>query len=363
MTSVRLALVSGCAAAACQPNVPPSRDGGDDGGPDAFVTCHHQPANLVVSTLAGCEQAGTSDGARLEARFDNPTNVALGSDGAVYVTDFDSGRLRKITVDGTTSTVVVRPEFVHPFGLAFADATTLYVETDDDDMGGHTNQTGTVWRVDVTTGDATVIARDLGRPRGLAVLSDGRIAMSDHMHHVVSLLDPTTGIATPLAGSLDVAGATNGSGAAALFAQPYDIVQLANGDLAVADLDNHKIRRITLTGEVTDLAGSGAQGTIDGPAAVAAFDSPQALAVRGNELYITDIHRFVVRRLASGVVTTIAGDGTAGWIDSDSSREARFYGVEGITAAAGDPRLIVADGNGGDGNPFHRIRVIDLGRL
>ena len=63
-----------------------------------------------------------------------------------------------------------------------------------------------------------------------------------------------------------------------------------------------------------------------------------------------------VRRIKDGVVKTIAGDGTRGWLDSDDPRGARFYGLEGIAADA--TRIIVTDGNRGDGRDFHRIRII-----
>src|SRR5436190_836478 len=86
--------------------------------------------------------------------------------------------------------------------------------------------TGTIWRIDPVAHTGVVIARDLGRPRGLAVLADGRIAMADYTHHVVTLLDPQTGTQTPLAGMFDIPGHANGLGRYAQFAQPYDLVVL-----------------------------------------------------------------------------------------------------------------------------------------
>jgi sugar lactone lactonase YvrE len=269
--------------------------------------------------------------------------------------------VRRLDVDGTTTTLVERGDFKSPFGLALAGDGTLFVETDDNDSGGHTIDTGTIWRVNPTTGAASVVARDLGRPRGLAVLADGRIAMSDHMHHVVSILDPATGLETVLAGMPDASGHANGTGTAARFAQPYDLVLLPDGDLAVADQDNHRIRRITLAGEVSDLAGSGAAGNIDGPVGVATFDGPQGLAIAGGALFVTDIRRFFVRRITGGSVATVAGDGTRGYLDAEEPRGARFYGIEGIDADA--TRLVIADGNRGDGNTYHRIRSVTLGAL
>ncbi|MEJ7601068.1 MAG: hypothetical protein WKG01_24405 [Kofleriaceae bacterium] len=336
----------------------------DGGVLDSAAACKHAAPDLAVSTLVGCASNGTADGARIDARFDNPTNVVIAADGTVYVTDFDSGRLRAVSPDGATRTVVYGQSFSHPFGAAFGPDGMLYVETDDNDQGGHSIETGTIWRVDITktNGNAAVVARDLGRPRGLVFLPDGRIAMADHMHHVVSILDPATGVVSPLAGALDVAGYQNATGVAARFAQPYDVVRLPDGDLVVSELDNHRLRRITLAGVVTDYAGTGVAGNLDGPIAVATFDGPQGLALGADgAIYVTDIRKFFIRRIKDGIVKTVAGDGTPGFLDADEPRGARFYGLEGIDVDA--TRLVIADGNGGDGSAFHRVRVVSLSAL
>jgi DNA-binding beta-propeller fold protein YncE len=329
---------------------------------DAAGPCPLPTLAQTVATLAGCSQAGTDDGMRGDARLANPTNVAIAPGGIAYVTDFDTSRVRAIDATGATSTVYLAANFQAPFGIALAPGGKLYVETDDNDMGGHSLETGTVWRIDPVTRTAEVIARDLGRPRGLAVLPDGRIAMADHQHHTISILDPSTGAATLLAGVRDVKGYANGVGTGALFAQPYDIVVHPDGSLIVSDMENHRVRHVFLDGTVEDFAGSGENGALNGPVAVATFDAPQALAILPTGVvFVTDIHRKIVRRIAAGNVSTIAGDGTPGWIDATAPRNARFYGLEGMDVDAS--RLVVADGNVGDGMPYNRVRVVQLSGL
>lgn len=347
-------------ASAPDGSTPDAGDVRDGSTPDAAPPdpCALPALISRVATLAGCDSPGTADGVRGVARFSNPTNTLIAPDGTAYVSDFDSNRLRAVDPGGTTRTVVQRPGFKRPFGMTLAPGGKLYVETDDNDNGVHSEQAGTVWLVDPGTGSATVVARDLGRPRGLATLADGRIAMADHKHHVVSILDPTNGVVTVLAGTLDAPGYANATAAAARFAQPYDVVVLDDGDLAVSDQDNHRIRRVTLGGVVTDLAGSGAIGNDNGPVGTATFDAPQGLAVLGTALYVTDVHRFVVRRVEAGQVTTIAGNGAAGWLDSNDPLAAKFYGLEGLDVDA--TRIVVADGNGGDDSTHHHVRVIHL---
>jgi sugar lactone lactonase YvrE len=319
-----------------------------------------KPLVVGAVTLAGCSVNGTDDGPRDAARFANPTNVVILPNSDVIVADFDNHRIRAISPDGTTTTLIARDDFKRPFGLALAPDGTLYVETDDNDLGEHTEETGTLWRVNLISRVATVVARDLGRPRGLVVLPDGRIAMADHMRHTVSLLDPSTGIATVLAGTAGAAGHANGVGADARFAQPYDVAILPGGDLVVTDMDNHRLRRVTLAGEVSDFSGSGEKGTIDGASVIARYDGPQGVArAPDGTLYVTDVRAHYVRRIATnGVVTTVAGDGTSGFVDADQPRQARFYGLEGIDASA--TQVVVSDGNIGDGMPFHRVRRIDV---
>jgi DNA-binding beta-propeller fold protein YncE len=331
-----------------------------DAPPDALPgPCTLPPLSLTVATVSGCADAGISDGPRETARFSNPVNVVLASDGTVYVADFDTNRVRKVDPSGNTTTLVLGTTFHRPFGLALASDDVLYVETDDDDLGMHTSTTGTIWRVMTATGVATVVARDLGRPRGLAVLGDGRIAMADQLHHVVSTLDPIGGGVTILAGATDSPGHVNANGSFARLSQPYDVVLLPDGDLAVADLGNHQIRRVTLAGDATDLAGSGTSGDDDGTVAAATFQSPKGLAVTpAGAIYVSDVDNHDLRVIDAGQVTRIAGTGVAGWLDHDDMLASQFYGLEGIDTDG--TMIVVADGNGGDGNSYNHIRVIHL---
>jgi len=154
-----------------------------------------------VSTLAGFGEAGSTDGSRNVARFNNPVNVAYGSDGRVYVADFDNNKIRAVDASGNVTTIVAQNGFMRPFGLTFAPDGTLFVSTDNDKNGAHDLMSGSVWRVDLHNGTATIVANAIGRPRGIAMLGDGRLALSDDLHHVVRLLDPRTGVIDDLAGS------------------------------------------------------------------------------------------------------------------------------------------------------------------
>lgn len=323
-----------------------------------------QPPPPGVSTLAGSDQAGNADGPGQDAQFNNPVNVVVSPSGDLYVADFNNSLIRRITAQGQVVTLPRPTGFFRPFGLAFAPDGTFYVQTDGNDLGQNNPDTGTIWRIDPQTGAGQVVARNLGRPRGLAALSDGRLVLVDLPSHVLWLLDPAA--ASPqrqfLAGAEDVAGYADGSGASARFAFPIGVAVDGNDTIYVADRENHRIRRVTLAGDVTTLAGTGIAGHVDGGPAVAELNRPQGLAVDAlGNLYISEIGAAWVRKidLTTGILSTLAGDGTFGFLDGDPA-QAQFFGLEGIDVNSDATILYIADGNRGTGDPFHRIRRLTL---
>lgn len=319
------------------------------------------PFTNGVSTLAGASEPGYVDGSRRVARFSNPVNVAY-RDGLLYVADFDNGKLRVIDVNThNVGTVIAQQGFSRPFGLAFASDGTLYVATDRDRNGNHSPMSGTIWKVNVKARTATVIADAIGRARGLTVLSDGRIAFADFLHHVVQLVDPATGQVTLLAGAWDVKGMVDGPGATARFAAPYYVVERGDGKLMVTDFENNRIRLVALDGTTGTLAGATEAGAVDGPMSTARFSRPQAMSMAANgDVYITDLGNFRVRRITGDRVETIAGNGKGGWVDHDDPLSAELYGLEGLSVVPDGSMVYVADGNRGDAFPHNRVRQIKL---
>lgn len=311
-------------------------------------------------TLAGTDEANWIDGDRDVARFNNPANLTLGPDGNLYVADNDNSSIRIVRPSGQVMTYTRQAGFSHPFGLAFAADGTLYAQTDANDREERSYDTGTLWRIDRQTGRATPLARDLGRPRGLAVLPDGRVVMVDNEHHVVRTYDPATAMVTDLAGVRDAAGFAEGAGAEARFNRPYDVVVVGDR-LLVADQNNQRIRAITFDGRVSTWAGTGEPGSVNGSSVEATFNRPQALAIDGvGNVYVTEIDGFVVRRIApDGNVTTVAGAGTGGHQDGEPMT-AQFFGLEGLDVSADGRTLFIADGNRGGSEPNHRVRRVVL---
>jgi sugar lactone lactonase YvrE len=340
--------------------LPPSDAGTPGAMPDNVMFL----PNVTVSTIAGGGTPGTTNGPLGTGLLDNPVSVAIEASGTLAISDFDNDRLRRAVVsDGTLSTLTMQSGFSRPFGLAIAGG-VLYAQTDNNPSNQRNLDSGTIWRVDAVSGVATAVGANVGRPRGIAALSDGRLALADFLNQRVRILDPNTGAVADLAGTPGCPGSANGTGPDARFVAPLGIAVLAGNRIIVADRDAHILREVSLAGVVTTFAGDGIAGTIDGPIAGVRFDQPAALAVdAAGDLFVSDYRAHRIRRIAAnGIVRTVAGDGT-GWFMDGAGNAAEFYGQEGIAVSADGATIYVADGTlGGEPpGPYHRIRKITIG--
>jgi hypothetical protein len=172
-------------------------------------------------------------------------------------------------------------------------------------------------------------------------------------HHPLTLSKDVT----TLAGHTGF-GYGDGTGTGASFCYPYGIT--TDGvNLYVADTSNYRIRTIVISsGVVSTLAGSGNYESVDGTGTGASFYNPTGIATDGVNLYVTDSYTNKIRKvvIATGVVSTLAGSGSAAYADGTGAA-ASFNGPSGITTDGAN--LYVADyGN-------HRIRkvVISTGEV
>ena len=207
-------------------------------------------------------------------------------------------------------------------------------------------------------GPATAATFD--SPQGLVLDSANNLYLADTHNQRIRRIDATTGLVTTIAGtgspgfSGDDALAT-----AAQLNLPTALALDATGNLYLADTGNHRIRRISATtGIITTIAGTGTQGFSGdaGPATSASIDSPTGLAFDStNNLYLADTHNHRIRRIdaTTGLITTIAGTGTPGFSgDTAAATTATLALPHGITIDS-TGNLYFAD------TENHRIRRID----
>ncbi len=149
---------------------------------------------------------------------------------------------------------------------------------------------------------------------------------------------------TTLAGN-GTAGYAEGTGTAAQFMNPTDLVLDQAGNMYVTD-GNHRIRKITPAGVVSTYAGNGDNAFADGPAASASFGIITGIAIDGaGNLYVADLGNYRVRKIATdGMVTTLAGNGTQGYING-AGNVAEFGLVFGVACNNNGDVYVVDGGN------------------
>ncbi|WP_054413285.1 NHL repeat-containing protein [Hymenobacter sp. DG25A] len=182
--------------------------------------------------------------------------------------------------------------------------------------------------------------------RGIALDAKGNIYVAEIRNHRIRKITPQ-GVVTTVAGSgpkgKGSGGYADGLGATAQFHDPQGVAVDAQGNIYVTDGLNYRIRKISPAGMVSTLAGSGEIGYIDGNASVAAFEALGTLVLdKLGNLYVADGHNYVIRKVTpTGEVTTFAGSGVAGYADGPG-QTAKFEYFEGLTIDA-QGHIYVAD--------------------
>ncbi|MGZ3833321.1 MAG: T9SS type B sorting domain-containing protein [Mucilaginibacter sp.] len=175
-------------------------------------------------------------------------------------------------------------------------------------------------------GDGIGTAASFNDPVGLAIDAAGNVYIGDSGNATVRKITPAA-LVTTFAGKAGVRGLVNGTGQAASFGNTFGLAFDGVGNLYVADeVDNHVVRKITPAAVVTTLAGSGVSGFLNGGPTVAQFNTPSGIALDGaGNVYVADQFNNMIRKVTqAGVVSTLAGSGTAGFMDGNSA-VANFY--------------------------------------
>lgn len=144
-------------------------------------------------------------------------------------------------------------------------------------------------------------------PHGIASDKLGNIYVADRYNNLIRKIT-TSGVVSTLAGTGAV-GSTDGAGNVATFNEPWGITCDTLGNIFIADTKNYKIRKIDASGNVTTVAGTGIFGTTNGANNVSKFGFSSGIAVTndGNTIYVSDYNTHVIRKIFNGQVTTFAG--------------------------------------------------------
>lgn len=385
-------------------------------------------ASRQVTTLAGSGNNGSEDGVGVAASFSYPQGLAI-SDGNLYVANYKNNTIRKIVLaTGAVSTLAgsgktgardgtgTNISFNQPEGIA-TDGKNLYIA----DSGYHTirkielandavttlvaarceavnqsqgdNGVASDVRI-VNTSRPTVVTSgttaSFNKPTGIT--TDGsNLYVSDTGNNRIRKIEIATGNLATLAGTYQ--GTVDGIGIAAGFRYPGRITTIGE-NLYVADLNNHKIRKIEIAtgkvttlvenlsllsgittdgsnlyvaeffnnaihkivvanGQVSTLVGSGVKGNEDGIGTSASFNVPSGMTIVGSNMYVADTLNNKIRKvaIASGEVATFAGSGKNG-SDDGTGKAASFDNP--LDIANDGMNLYVTDGKN---NKIRKIMI------
>jgi trimeric autotransporter adhesin len=187
-------------------------------------------------------------------------------------------------------------------------------------------------------------------PSGVDVDASGNIYIADTTNHRIRLVTKSTGIITTVAGDgTDSYKGDGGSATSAGLWFPTDVDVDASGNIYIADYFHHCIRLVTKsTGIITTVAGDGTSGYEGdgGSATSASLRQPQCFAVDASgNIYIADTYNHVVRLVtkSTGIITTVAGDGIRGYNgDGGLATSASLFGTTGIAVDASG-NIYIAD--------------------
>lgn len=328
---------------------------------DSAGTALTQPTTPVappqVNLLAGGGRPGYADGVGAKAAFQYPYSVAADAAGNVYVADYRNHCIRKVAPDGTVSTLAgngtagfadgqgAAARFTSPRGIASDGAGNLFVVDTGNARIRKVTPDGTVTTVagDGTAGyfDGPADKAEFNDARGITTDASGNLYVADTGNYRVRKIAADGTVSTLATLPNPSEGATHPS--EAKLTGPYGLAADGHGRLFVADTTTNTIQLIDANGKLSTLAGSGLWGDSDGSPAAASFRSPVALTMAADgTLYVADCFSHRIRQVSTdGTVSTLAGDGTVGSTDTDRLHS-RFYGPYGLTLVGTD-RLVVAD--------------------
>ncbi|TCC99446.1 DUF6443 domain-containing protein [Pedobacter hiemivivus] len=314
-------------------------------------------AGQSTTTLAGSGFAGSTNGTGTGASFNNPLNAAVDAAGNVYVADAGNHSIRKITPSGVVTTfagsgsagsadgVGTSASFQHPSYIAIDASGNLFVSDQHNNRIRKISPSGMVstFAGSGAAGSAngTGMAASFQSPIGLAFDGSGNLYVADYSNHKIRRITPS-GVVSDFAGSGSL-GAANGAAGIASFNRPMGLAFDAAGNLYVADRDNAMIRKITPAGVVSTLAGSLPRGYVDGPGNIAKFNPSNDLVLDGNgNIYVADQSNNMVRKVTpTGEVSVLAGTTAAGSVNGTGS-VVRFNSPFGI-ASGSDGAIYVVE--------------------
>lgn len=308
----------------------------------------------VITTVAGNGVgvfSGGDNGPATNAQVPDPHGIAVvGASGDLYIADLAasvSTRIRKVssgvitTFAGAASQISdngppTSTQLSSPWGVAVDSSSNLYIA----DTANSRIRRVSSGLIATVAGNGTggfsgdfgpPPTAQLGYPLDVATDSVGSFYIADTTNNRVRKI--SGGVITTVAGNGTAGfGGDNGPATSAQLNGPTGVVVDSAGNLYIADSGNHRIR-IVSNSAITTIAGSGTSGFSgdNGPATSAQLSAPQRIAVDSlGNLYIADMGNNRIRKVSNGLITTVAGGGTAFPGDNVPATSAQLVGPRGV---------------------------------
>jgi sugar lactone lactonase YvrE len=284
------------------------------------------PAGLVTTLFGRPTANGFVDGQGSEVRFFGVAGIAFFNETKeLFISERGNRAIRQINRNGTVHTFTstrgyvdgpsMKSKFYSPNGIAFDSSNDLIIVDSGNDAIRKVSQERAV----------TTILRDplpnsqhssFYRPHFiLAVDEDSFLVSIPSGNNIRKLF--ANGTATNFVGSRTYFGFADGVGTSATFRSPSGLAKDHLGFVYVTDSANHAIRKISPTGNVTTIAGNGTAGFVDGIGKEARFQSPRDVAVdNSSQIYVADTVNTSIRKiLNNGTVVTVVGFNGPGYVD------------------------------------------------
>ncbi|MDD5543122.1 MAG: NHL repeat-containing protein [Acidobacteriia bacterium] len=263
----------------------------------------------IITTYAG-PQLPTDGTSALTQSFDYPAAVIPDGAGGIYFADQIESRVYRVLPDGTLHLIA-----------------------------------GSTYGFGGDAGPAT--SARLAHPTGLALDAQGDLYIADTLNDRIRVVAPSGVINTAVGTGIHGFSGDGGPATSAQLAYPCGVAFDSKGNLYIADMNNFRVRQVTVAGVIVTVAGTGSMsfGGDGGPATSAALSFPYAVAVdSAGNLFIADSGNSRIRKVTpGGVISTVAGSGTQGLEgDSGPAISAHLFIPHGVAVDA-QGNIYIAD--------------------
>jgi sugar lactone lactonase YvrE len=334
------------------------------------ITCYAQTITTITGT--GTNSFSGDGSQATDAEVNSPLGVAVDAFGNIYIADEGNSRVRVINSSGIISTFAgsgiafgysgdggpaTNAELPEPWSVAVGASGKIYIGDIYNNVVRMVNLNtisrfagiGTPFGYAGDGGQAT--AAEINYPTGLAVDPSGNVYIADQYNNRIRKVN-TSGIISTIAGNDNITG-YSGDGGLATAAEIYGPTGVAvdvSGNVYFPDCNNQRVRKINSSGIISTIVGNGTAGFSGdgGPATAAELNGPIYVEVDtyGN-VYIADVNNNRIRRVnTSGIITTIVGNGIAGYSgDGGPSTNAEINAPHGIALDSFGNLYIADPGN------------------